>query len=136
MLSKILLITLALSLSSCGMLGSKNKPAENSTVGGSGCLDNSKDLVGRYVSGTMDKTEWKSSFDCINQSLDFFTQYVRGSNQNSYSQGDMYTLISRFLITNKTVHRELMRGAFNLKQSLFGGDASQFTTEQIELLKY
>jgi hypothetical protein len=135
MLSKILLITLALSISSCGMLGSKNKPEEKSNVGGTGCLDNSKDLVGRYVSGEMNESEWKSSFDCINQSLDFFTQYVHGSNEDSYSQGDMYTLISRFLITNRPVHQELMRGAFNLKRALFGGDANHFTKDQIELMK-
>ena len=97
MLSKILLIMMMLSISSCGLLGSKNKPVQNSTVGGTGCLDNSKDLMGRFVSGTMAQSEWKSSFACINQSLDFFTQYVHGSNDNSYSQGDMYTLISRFL---------------------------------------
>jgi len=135
MLSKILLIMMMLSISSCGLLGSKNKPVQNSTVGGTGCLDNSKDLMGRFVSGTMAQSEWKSSFACINQSLDFFTQYVHGSNDNSYSQGDMYTLISRFLITTQPVNRDLMRGAFNLKQALFGGDASQFTTDQIELLK-
>ena len=130
-----ILIVTTLGVTSCGVLGPKDRPTESSKVGGSGCLDNSKDLVGRYVSGSLDQAEWKSSFDCINQSLNFFTQYVRGSNDNSYSQGDMYTLISRFLITNHTVNRELMRGAFNLKQSLFGGDAGQFTKEQIELLK-
>ena len=126
---------MALSISSCGMLGSKNLPAQSSAVGGTGCLDNSKNLMGRYVSGTMPQSEWKSSFACINQSLDFFTQYVHGSNENSYSQGDMYTLISRFLITGSPVNRDLMRGAFNLKQALFGGDSSQFTKEQIDLLK-
>jgi hypothetical protein len=134
-LTSAFLIVTSIGITSCGMLGQKNKPAESSAVGGTGCLDNSKDLVGRYVSGEMDQSEWKSSFDCINQSLNFFTQYVRGSNENSYSQGDMYTLISRFLITTRPVHRELMRGVFNLKQSLFGGDASQLTNEQIELLK-
>ncbi len=132
---KSLIVVSAIALSGCGLLGEKNKPIENSAVGGTGCLDNSKDLVGRYVSGEINQSEWKSAFDCINQSLGFFTQYVRGSNQDSYSQGDMYTLISRFLITNRPVQRELMRGAFNLKQALFGGDASNFTKEQIELLK-
>ena len=132
---KILLISSVICISGCGLLGSKNRPAEKSDVGATGCLDNSKDLVGRYVSGELSQTEWKSAFDCINQSLDFFTQYVHGTFENAYSQGDMYTLISRFLIKNKPVNRELMRGAFNLKKALFGGDASQFTTEQIELMK-
>ena len=132
---KSLLVISTIALSGCGLLGEKNKPTEGSTVGGTGCLDNSKDLVGRYVSGEISQQEWKSAFDCINQSLGFFTDYVRGSNQDSYSQGDMHTLITRFLITNRPVQRELMLGAFNLKRALFGGNSNSFTKEQIELMK-
>jgi hypothetical protein len=132
---KSLLISSMIFISGCGLLGPKEKPAEKSDVGATGCLDNSKDLVGRYVSGELSESEWKEAFGCINQSLNFFTQYVRGSYENSYSQGDMYTLISRFLIKNRPVNRELMRGAFNLKRALFGGDASEFTTEQIDLMQ-
>jgi len=131
----ILLIGLTSTISGCGLLGSMNRPTAQSTVGATGCLDNSKDLLNRYSSGTMSTTEWKSAFDCIHQSLNFFTQYVHGSTPGSYSQNDMYSLISRFLITSHPVSPDLMRGAFNLKQSLFGGDAANFTTDQIALLE-
>jgi hypothetical protein len=132
---KVLLLISSITLSGCGILGEKNKPLEDSAVGGTGCLDNSKDLVGRYISGEISQDEWKAAFDCIDQSMKFFTEYVRGSNENSYSQSDMYTLISKFLITNRPIQRELMLGAFNLKRALFGGDSNSFTKDQIELMK-
>ncbi len=125
----------ALSLSGCGVMGSKDLPIANNTVGGAGCLNESKDLVARYVAGDINQTEWKAAFDCINQSLDFFTGYVHGANAGSYTPDDMYTLVSRFLITNHPVHKDLMLGAFSLKAGLFGGSSNTFTKDEIELLK-
>ena len=130
-----LLSFLSLTLSTgCGLLGTKNQPAAP-PPGNTGCLNNSKDLVGRYVAGQINQTEWKSAFDCVNQSLGFFTDFVRGSSQDSYSQGDMYTLVSHFLITNRPVHQELMLGAFSVKAALFGGSTKTFKKEEIDLLK-
>ena len=120
---------------SCGLLGAKNVPEAKSNVGTTGCLNDSKNLVSRYVAGDMSQPQWKSAFDCIDQSLDFFTEYVRGSSQDSYTQNDMYTLISKFLITNRPVHPELMRGAFSLKSALFGGNSLEFKKDEIALLK-
>jgi hypothetical protein len=120
----------------CGLLGSKNAPTAGSgEVGGTGCLNHSKDLVSRYVAGSMTQKEWKTSFDCIDTSLKFFTEYVRGSAADSYTQNDMYNLISKFLITNKPVKPELMAGAFSLKSALFGGSSTEFTKDEVELLK-
>ncbi len=130
-----ILAFLALTTSSgCGLLGTKNQPGA-ANPGTTGCLNNSKDLVGRYVGGEISQTEWKSAFDCVNQSLDFFTDYVRGSSVDAYTQEDMYTLVSRFLITNRPVHEELMHGAFSLKAALFGGTARSFKKEEIDLMK-
>lgn len=116
-------------------MGTKDKPEATNKVGAGGCLNDSKNLVNRYIGGEMSETQWKSSIDCVNESLDFFTDYVRGTNENSYTQGDMYTLISRFLITNNPVHSDLVRAAFSLKSALFGGNSSEFTKEEIEVLK-
>lgn len=128
-------LTASLALNACGLLGEKTPPQTQSNVSATGCLNESSDLVSRYFEGSMTTTEWKSSFDCINQSLDFFTNFVRGTAADSYTQGDMYTLITRFLITNGKVRRDLMRGAFGLKAALFGGDQTEFKKEEIELLK-
>jgi hypothetical protein len=83
----------------------------------------------------MSQAEWKTSFDCINQSLGFFTDYVKGANENVYSTNDMYNLVKGFLITNRAVNPDLMLSAFSLKAALFGGTDKEFTKEEIDLLK-
>ncbi len=126
------------SATGCGMLGQKSLPAlPGGGAGGAanGCLNDSVDLVGRYLRGEISQTQWKTSFDCVNQSLGFFTEFVRGSDSSSYSQGDMYNLITTFLITNREVRPELMGGAFSLKAGLFGGTDMEFTKDEIEVLK-
>ncbi len=130
---------LAFNLTGCGMLGTASPPSGSgaNVKGATGCLDNSKDLVNRYVKGEMSQTEWNSSFDCINQSLEFFTNYVRGSEVGGYSQTDMFNLVSQFLITSKTnpIQPELLTAAFNLKSALFGGNDQAFTQDEIATLK-
>lgn len=120
----------------CGMLGSKNLPTPpTGGVGGTGCLNSSRDLVGRYVTGQVSASEWKSAFDCVNQSLDFFTNYVRGSSGSGYTPADMYNLVKGFLITNRSVSPDLLWGAFSLKSALFGGTDRELSKDEIELLK-
>jgi hypothetical protein len=120
----------------CGMLGNKNLPKPPSGgVGGTGCLNGSKDLVNRYVTGQVSADEWKSAFDCVNQSLDFFTSYVRGSTGAGYTPADMYNLVKGFLITNRSVSPDLLWGAFSLKSALFGGSDRELSKDEIELLK-
>ena len=135
----LLLACFALSSTTgCGMLGQKSLPTPpGSGAGGAagGCLNDSVDLVGRYLRGEISQSQWKNSFDCVNQSLGFFTDFVRGSDSKAYSQGDMYNLITTFLITNREVRPELMGSAFSLKAGLFGGTDSDFTKEEIETLK-
>jgi len=126
---------LILNITSCGLLGTKNRPAAAGGPVGTGCLNNSGDLLTRFANGTISRDEWNTSFDCINASLKFFTEYVHGANQDSYSQADMYTLVSRFLITNHNVDQGLMAGAFSLKAALFGGNTSEFTLGEVELVK-
>lgn len=133
--SATLTASILLASTGCGMLGTKN-PIElaNKEVGG-GCLNETKTLFNRYAKGQVSDTEWKSAFDCVGQSLDFFMQYVQGSSPDAYSQQDMYTFVSKFLITNNKVNPELLRGAFQLKAALLGGTAAEFKKEEVETFK-
>lgn len=133
-LSGLIATTTLLGSAGCGLLGNKNLPLP-ANPGGSGCLNNSKDLVTRYTRGQVDSPEWKAAFSCVNQSLDFFTTYVRGSTNGVYTPEDMYNLVKSFLITNHAVQPELLLGAFSLKSALFGGNDTAFTQDEINLLK-
>ncbi len=128
-------LSTGLVLNGCGIGGNVNLPISGAGGVGEGCLNNSKNLMSRFTTGDMSQTEWKAAFNCINDSLTFFTQYVHGSTQSAYSQADMYTLISKFLVTNATVHSALMQGAFSLKAALFGGSTQEFTTDEVALLQ-
>jgi hypothetical protein len=120
----------------CGMLGTKDQPAVTPVVANNGCLNDSKDLVTQYIAGQSSSSQWKGAFDCVNQSLDFFTEYVKGSVPDGYTQGDMFTLISRFLFTNNSnLKIDIMAGAFHLKSALFGGDATVIKVDELNLLK-
>ncbi len=124
-----------LSSTGCGILGKKQKPDGNTNIAAAGCLDNSKDLVNRFITGQMTQSQWKASFDCINQSLGFFQEYVRGSTPGGYTQSDMYSMVKQFLLTNKQFTPGLMTAAFDLKRALFGGDDQSLSLDQVELLK-
>ena len=134
--SLILISTLIFLITGCGLLGKKDAPVTPpGVIGGTGCLNQSKDLVSRYLKGEVSDVEWKSAFNCVNQSIDLFKDFVHGSTKNSYSQKDMLVLVTKFLITNKSVRPELMTGAFSLKAALLGGNQSEFTKDEIDLLK-
>lgn len=120
----------------CGLLGTASPPtSQTNSAGATGCLDNSKNLVTRYVNGQMDSTSWKSSFTCINTSLEFFTNYVKGSSADAYTPDDMFNLVTHFLITSSPINRDLLVSAFSLKSALFGGNSQEFTKEEITILK-
>jgi hypothetical protein len=118
----------------CGLLGAK-VPPKSENNGDTGCLNESKNLIQRYTKGEISEAEWRSAFDCIDTSLQFFTEYVRGSSSESYNQADMYNFVSRFIITNRRVDRDLLTGLFELKTALLGGQNIEFRKTEIVLFK-
>lgn len=135
MLSKIAVAGLLFLTTACGLLGNRDAPSKPSNVSANGCLNNISDLVGRYVDGNVSPTEWKAAFGCVNDSLNFFTDYVHGSVNDTYTSNDMYVLVSKFLITNHPVHPALMTGALNLKAALIGGTPDGLKRDEIELVR-
>ena len=127
-------LVLGMCSTGCGLLGAK-APPDTETNTDTGCLNESKDLIERYKRGDVTESEWKSAFDCVDSSLKFFTDYVRGSTDRAYTQSDMYTFISRFIITNRTVERDLLSGLFDLKTAILGGQSREFTKDEIALFK-
>lgn len=129
------LFILASALTACGMLGEKAPPLNKTPPPEEGCLNQATDLMGRYSRGEISESEWKSSFECVNKNLDFFTDFVRGASKNSYTLSDMYVFASQFVMTDKPLDKKLMRGLFQLKRALLGGSSSEFTKEEIQIFK-
>lgn len=119
----------------CGMLGEKDPAITQTPPQEKGCLNDATDLFGRYSRGEISEAEWKSSFDCVNTSLDFFTDFVRGTTKSSYTVSDMYIFASKFVMNNKPLDRNLMQSMFQLKRALIGGNSGEFTKEEIQSFK-
>jgi hypothetical protein len=130
----ILLLTL-MACAGCGALGtSDEKKAETGGLS-QGCLNDMKSTLSRFQTGDVPETEWKSTFDCVGTSLDFFKQYVRGSTADGYLVSDMDTFTGKFLFTNRTVRQEFMKGAFLIKSALLGGKGTLLTFKEIDRVK-
>ncbi len=123
-------------LTGCGALG-PSEDEKKKDVGGlsQGCLNDMKGTMRRFQTGDVSESEWKSTFDCVGTSLDFFKQYVRGSTDAGYSVSDMNTFAGKFLFTNRSVREQFMQGAFYVKAALLGGRGSVLTFTEIDRVK-
>lgn len=119
--------------SGCGLLGEKDERSDLLSLSGSGCLNEMGPLITTYLEGTVDAGKWDQMWKCVDDSLTLFTRYVKGEGENGsgYSQSDIRLLISRFFLTETEVRPEFVRVLFELKQTLFGGDANILRLEEI-----
>jgi hypothetical protein len=121
--------------SSCGLLGlGEKKPSDSTFLPGNniGCYDQLGPRVRRYFNGDIEEAEWLSTFDCVKEQIDFFRKYVRGAVPGGYNQPDIAAMIRRFLIVNRPVSDAFIASIFDLKASVFGGDAAVITQADLE----
>ncbi|MBI2605398.1 MAG: hypothetical protein HYW49_04885 [Deltaproteobacteria bacterium] len=134
-------LVLAGSLGACGVLGQKDDVQRllEYKSDSAGCLNEFGPNVRKFMEGTISEDAWTKSWDCTLDSLDLFQQFVKGSTEEGYSQEDIHNFVSRFLVTDKPVSRELISASFALKASLFGGNRGLLARAElkrfVELLK-
>lgn len=125
-------LVLLLTFTSCGLFGNKDSKNKTATLNQStGCLDRLGPLFNEYINGEVNPVEWTTSWECVDSTLETFTQYVQGSAKNAYTQEDVKLLIGRFIITRKPITSEFISSIFSLKASLFGGNNSVLTKDEI-----
>ena len=109
----------------CGKLADK-APTDRTLLPGQdiGCFDTLGDRVRRFLSGEIEEAEWVSTFQCVDDQVDFFRKYVRGSVESGYSPNDIGILIRKFLILSHPVSDAFVNSLFELKASAFGGATS------------
>jgi hypothetical protein len=121
--------------SSCGLLGlGEKKPSDSTFLPGNniGCYDQLGPRVRRYFNGDIEEPEWLATFDCVKDQVGFFRKYVRGAVPNGYNQPDIAAMIRRFLIVNRPVSDAFIASIFDLKASVFGGEAVVITHADLE----
>jgi hypothetical protein len=118
-------------LTSCGLLG-KKEPVKNVLSQGSGCYDQLGDRVQRYLKGAIDEKEWQSTFECVDEQVQYFRKYVRGEVPDGFNSKDIAELVRRFLITNRRVSDDFISALFDLKASLFGGSNQKITYAEVD----
>ncbi len=129
----IFIILASFTLTSCGILGKKDdiQRALEYKTGGKGCLNDFSKTLSTYFDGSISETEWKYTFDCTIDALDIFKQFVKGSSEEGYSQEDIHKLVSNFLVTDRTVTKELITATFALKASLLGGSKELLQKDEL-----
>lgn len=122
--------------SGCGALGDREgfdrflRYASDQT----GCLNQLDTQAEQFIDGTLSQEEVNKVFNCQTDSLKLFQKYVKGSDNGSYTVDDLYALTTKILITKSDVSKLLVQSLFQLKTSLFGGDAARITPTELALV--
>jgi hypothetical protein len=117
--------------SSCGLLGNKEKADRNLAQSGGACLDGMGPLAKEFLDGTVNETQWLATWDCVDDTIDLFSKFVKGSDSEGYLPDDLRFLMQKFMFSVKTVTPSFVEGSLSLKASLFGGTANRLSNEEL-----
>ena len=116
----------------CGLFGKKDDPLTTAMMGATSCLNNVGPQIKNYVSGSVSQSDWGTTFDCVSSAVTLFKNFVQGSDPKGFTQSDIQILVSRFLITNKSIPPEFIAAVFDLKASIYGGTADILTYDELD----
>ncbi len=120
------------SMTSCGILGDK-KSAEKTLAQDTGaCLDELGPLAEEYLAGSVNEGKWRATWDCVDETIDMFKKFVKGSEAAGYSSEDIRFLMQKFLFSRNKVTSAFVNGALAVKASLFGGKGENVTNVELD----
>ncbi len=117
--------------SSCGILGDKKEASRNLAQGGGACLDNLGPLANQFMDGTVSAAQWGATWDCVDDTINLFGKFVKGSDTAGYLPDDLRFLMQRFLFSRGTVTPRFVDGALSMKATLFGGTEKRLTNVEL-----
>ncbi|MBS1963854.1 MAG: hypothetical protein JST04_16710 [Bdellovibrionales bacterium] len=117
--------------SSCGILGNK-KEANRSLAQGGACLDELGPISNQFLDGTVNEGQWRATWDCVDDTIDLFKKFVKGSETEGYLPSDLQFLMQKFMFSKGTVTAKLVDGALSMKASLFGGTEKRLSKDELE----
>lgn len=118
--------------SGCGILGDKKAASRTLAQSGGACLDELGPLSEEYLDGTVSEAKWASTWDCVDDTIDLFKKFVKGSEADGYAAEDVRLLMQKFLFSKNTVTPELVEGALSVKASIFGGTNKSLSKAQLD----
>lgn len=118
--------------SSCGILGDKKSASRTLAQAGGACLDELGPLSEQYLDGNVSEAKWATTWDCVDDTIDLFKKFIKGSEADGYNSEDVRLLMQKFLFSKNTVTPELVEGALSVKASIFGGTNHSISTAELD----
>ncbi|MBC7387186.1 MAG: hypothetical protein H7301_13625 [Cryobacterium sp.] len=116
---------------SCGALGEKKAATSSMSQSDTACLDELGPLSKDFLDGNVSEAKWRSTWNCVDDTIGLFGKYVQGSDANGYSITDMRFLMQKFLFSKSPVTNALVESALAVKASLFGGAATRISKSEL-----
>lgn len=118
--------------SGCGVLGDKKTASRTLAQSGGACLDELGPLAEAYLDGDVSEEKWASTWDCVDDTIDLFKKFVKGSESDGYVAEDVRILMQKFLFSKNTVTPKLVEGALSVKASIFGGTNQSLSKAELD----
>ncbi len=118
--------------SSCGILGDKKAATRTLAQEGGACLDELGPLAEKYLDGNVSAEQWGATWDCVDDTIDLFKKFVKGSDESGYNSSDVQILMQKFLFARNTVSPQLVEGALSVKASIFGGSNQYLAKTELD----
>ena len=132
LLASVLILSLLVFGQGCGKFGAKDPNPNMAALGmGTACLNDIGPQMTNYLQGNVSAADWGKTWDCVNSTMTLFTTFVKGNDPNGYNQADIQALIKTFLLTKTPISDPFVDAVFELKASLFGGNKSVLTLDEI-----
>jgi hypothetical protein len=131
MSSRIASLLFLVTLSSCGLFGSKDDPDRQLDFPQSygGCFNEAGVRFENYLKGEIVAQEWGKAWDCTMDSLRLLNKFAGTS--TGWKHSDLKSLVETLVITDSDLPDTFMPAAFELKASLVGGSKDKLTAEEL-----
>ena len=92
-------------------------------------------FAGKYGESANDLESIQSIWTCLDRSLNTFSKYTHGANQNYYTGKELQSFANRYLPEDNLFSKSLVDSIFNLKTAVLGGNNDHITQEEITKLR-
>ena len=97
-----------------------------------GCLSETGTVLSRYFEGNSSEREISSFWQCLDKSLQLFSEGVRGAEPGIYKADELRDFLEKYFLKDKRISDNLLNELMELKRTLLGGNSSSLTLEELK----